>query len=118
MAIDTIDAAILAHRAWVGGFQSCYKGINNETFDLAKARDWSSCILGRWLSSEMARQQLGAAGHQEICSLHVRFHEIAGTIAERLNGGQVQQDTQALISQFDELSKELVNLLRLSKRKN
>ena len=118
MAIDNIDAAILAHRAWVGGFQSCYKGINNETFDLAKARDCSNCMLGRWLSSEAARQQLGTTSHQEICGLHTRFHEIAGTIAERLNGGQVQHEIQALISQFDELSKELVRLLRLSKQKN
>ena len=118
MTIDTIDAAILAHRAWVGGFQSCFKGINHEIFDLAKARDWSSCILGRWLSSEMARQQLGATSHQEISGLHTRFHEIAGTIADLLNRGQVQCETQELISQFDELSKELVRLLRLSKQKN
>ncbi len=118
MAIDTIDAAILAHRAWVGGFKSAYKGINNETFDLEKARNWSSCILGRWLSSAAAQQQLGATSYQEICALHVRFHEIAGTIAEQLNHGQMQRNAQELISQFDELSKELVNLLRLAKPKH
>ena len=118
MAIDTIDAAILAHRAWVGGFKTSCKGINTETFDLAKARDFSSCMLGRWLSSEAAHLQLGAESYQEISSLHARFHEIAGTIAELLNHGQVQHETQLLIDQFDELSKELVKLLRLSKQKH
>jgi hypothetical protein len=118
MSIDTIDAAILAHRAWVGGFKSACKGISTETFDLARARDFSSCALGRWLSSEAAQLQLGVTPHEEICSLHRSFHETAGTIAERLNRGQMQHETQVLIAQFDELSKELIKLLRLSKQKN
>jgi hypothetical protein len=118
MAIDTIDAAILAHRTWVGGFKSAYKGINTETFDLAKARDSSNCLLGRWLSTEAAALHLGSESLQKIVEQHREFHQVAGTIAELLNHGQMNRQTEVLVEQFDDISKELVRLLRLAKTRN
>jgi len=118
MAIDTIDAAILAHRTWVGGFKSACKGISTETFDLAKARDSSNCQLGRWLSSAAASVHLGSEPLEEIVAQHKEFHRVAGTIAELLNHGQLNQQTEVLVEQFDDISKELVRLLRLAKSGN
>lgn len=118
MKITTIDAAILAHRTWVGSFKSACKGINTETFDLSSARDSSNCLLGRWLSTDAAALHLGEESRQNISEQHQAFHRVAGSIAELLNHGQVNQHTELLIAQFDDISKELVRLLRLAIIKN
>ncbi len=117
MTIDTIDAAIVAHRAWVSRFQTSLNGINTEVFDLTKARDDTACTLGRWLSSERSIAILGGDSHTRIARLHSAFHEIAGEIALRLNQHQSTEDSQALLNAFDNMSKQLVQLLVLAKKR-
>lgn len=117
MSIDTIDAAIVAHRAWVSRFQTWLNGSNTEVFDLTKAQDDRACTLGQWLLTESSMAALGGESHTRITRLHSAFHEIAGDIADRLNQHQSLDDSQALVNEFDNLSKQLVQLLKLAKKK-
>ncbi len=117
MTIDTIDAAIFAHRAWVSRFQTSLNGSNTEVFDFTKAQDDTACTLGQWLSTESSIATFERESHTRITRLHSAFHEIAGDIAVRLNQHQSQDDSQALLNEFDSLSKQLVQLLMLAKKK-
>lgn len=117
MTIDTIDAAILAHRAWVARFQAALTGKNDEVFDLAKARDDTICDLGRWLASEAALNLLGRDSLQRIVVLHGMFHEIAGEIGSKINEHQPAAETRALLREFANLSEQLVGLLNLAKNR-
>jgi hypothetical protein len=117
MTIDTIDAAIVAHRTWVSRFQTSLNGSNTEVFDLTKAGDDTACPLGQWLSSKRSIKTLGGESHTRIARLHSAFHEIAGDIALRLNQHQSTEDSQALLNEFDNLTKQLVQLLQLAKKK-
>ncbi len=117
MTIETIDAAILAHQTWVSRFQTALKGINTESFDIRKAKDDTACVLGKWLLSERSRELLGADSHNQIVAIHATFHEIAGSIAERLNHHEAGNDIAAWITEFKNLSGQLVMLLMHAKKK-
>lgn len=117
MTIETIDAAILAHQTWVARFQTALKGINTESFDIGKAKDDTACVLGRWLLSDRAPELLGVDSHKQIVAIHATFHEIAGSIAERLNQRESGQDIDAWMAEFKNLSGQLVMLLMGAKKK-
>lgn len=117
MTIETIDAAILAHQTWVSRFQTSLKGINTESFDIGKAQDDTACVLGQWLLSEHARTLLGHDAHNQIMAIHATFHEIAGSIAERLNKQESGKDIEEWMVEFNRLSKQLVTLLVHTKTK-
>ena len=116
--MDAIDNAIVAHRSWVARFKTSFNGNNTEVFDLPRAKNPEICDLGHWLSSDNSRQLLGEATWQNIMVIHAEFHQIAGEIAALLNQGKTFQDTQALIVRFDDLSKQLVKLLMLGKKRH
>ena len=116
MPIETIDAAILAHRNWVARFNTKRSGISTEVFDLNKAGDDSGCEFGKWLNSDSALQHLGPQSHARIKALHATFHEIAGDLAGRLNRLDIDEGTQNLMYEFDNLSRQLVQLLMQAKR--
>lgn len=117
MTIKTIDAAILAHQAWVARFQTSIKGINNESFDIEKAKDDTACLLGRWLESERSHELLDPDAHKRITAMHASFHEIAGDIAEKLNHHESGNDMESWLEEFARLSSQLVLLLIHAKRK-
>ena len=117
MSIETIDTAIFAHRAWVSRFQTSLNGSNTEIFELATARDYTACSLGQWLSSPRSIELLGSESHTRITLLHSTFHEIAGEIADGLNQYRSIDDSQALLNEFDNLSRQLVQLLMLAKKR-
>ena len=115
--MDAIDSAVMAHRSWVARFKTSFKGNNTEVFNLDTAKDAEFCELGRWLSSEKARHLMGEESWESVKTIHGTFHEIAGEIAALLNQGKTFHETQALINQFDELSKKLVKLLMQGKKR-
>lgn len=117
MSIDTIEAAILAHQTWVARFQTSLKGINNESFDIGKAKDDTACVLGKWLLSERSHELLGHDLHKQIMVIHATFHEIAGNIAERLNRHETGKDIEVWLAEFNTLSRQLVILLLHTKKK-
>lgn len=117
MSIKTIDDAILAHRTWVARFQTAYKGINTEVFDLSKASDCRVCDLGRWLQTERSLEVLGQEAHDRIRVMHATFHEIAGMIADMLNRQELGADVEGYLVEFNNLSTQLVGLLMLAKKR-
>lgn len=117
MSIDTIDAAILAHRAWVARFQTALKGINGEIFDSTKTGDDRVCELGQWLNSESASQLLGDEAWHRITALHQTFHEIAAGLATSLNFDRTSSENRQLLGACDDISKQLVELLLIAKKR-
>ncbi len=117
MSIDTIDAAILAHRAWVARFQTALQGINGEIFNLTQTGDDRSCDLGRWLNSESASQLLGDEAWHRITALHQTFHEIAAGLAANLNVDRTSSENQQLLAACNDISKQLVELLLIAKKR-
>ncbi len=115
--MDAIDSAVMAHRSWVARFKTAFQGNNREVFDLDRAKDDKACELGHWLSAEESKALLGDENWQIIMLIHANFHENAGEIAALLNQGKTFQDTQALITRFDDLSKQLVKLLMQGKKR-
>jgi hypothetical protein len=117
MPFGSIDDAIVAHRAWVARFRSSSKGLNTEKFDLSTARDDSACELGQWLRSPACSTVLSADLHRTISVLHQTFHEIAGQIAHQLNQHESPETSQEYLREFDALSKELVQVLIIAKKR-
>lgn len=117
LPLSSIDQAILAHRTWVVRFQTAIQGINREAFDLATARDDNLCTLGCWLNSPESLELLGADPHQRIRVLHKTFHEIAGDLAEKINRHDALDELELLLGEFDNLSAQLIQLLRLAKKR-
>jgi hypothetical protein len=117
MTIETIDAAILAHQTWVARFQTSIKGINREIFDVSKANDDAACVLGQWLQSESSLALLGHDSHNQIKVIHATFHEIAGSIAARLNQHEPVKEIEEWLTEFNNLSRQLVMLLMHTKTK-
>ncbi|MCK6411186.1 MAG: CZB domain-containing protein [Azonexus sp.] len=117
MALNSIDQAILAHHTWVVRFQTAIQGVNRESFNLASARDDTACALGRWLDTPASLALLGPDASQEIKVLHKTFHEIAGDLAEKINRQDALDELELLLGEFENLSGQLVQLLRLAKRR-
>ena len=117
MNIETIDEAILAHQTWVARFQTKLRGINSESFDISKAQDDTACVLGKWLYSEKSLALLGQDSHNQIKVKHATFHEIAGSIAARLNRYESGNEIEELLLEFKTLSHQLIQLLRHTKNK-
>lgn len=117
MPLTGIDQAILAHRTWVARFQTAIQGVNREAFDLATARDDSLCNLGRWLNTPTSLELLGDDSHQRIKVLHKTFHEIAGDLAEKINRHDALDELELMLGEFDNLSAQLIQLLRLAKKR-
>lgn len=115
--MGSIDEAILAHRAWVARFQRALAGVNTESFDLAKARDDRACVLGKWLTSDSSESVLSPDLRNSITTLHAAFHETAGEMAARLNRQDSTGATRDYMTEFDKLSKQLVQLLLVAKKK-
>lgn len=117
MSIETIDAAIKAHLDWVKRFNASLQGESGEVFDLNKAYDDKACSLGQWLSSERSHDVLGSTSHKQIKAMHATFHEIAGSIAAQLNQNAHGADLADWMAEFDNLSQQLVMLLKGTKQK-
>jgi len=117
MSISSIDAAILAHKAWVVRFQTAIQGTSRESFDLGSARNDGICTLGRWLNSPESQQVLDPEQHRIICELHRNFHEVAGDLAERINRHDALDEIELLFAEFGLLSRRLIDQLRLARRR-
>jgi len=115
MQIETIDAAILAHRGWVSRFKTAFDGINTEHFELVRTVDHSACDLGWWLHGDASVALLGADRHAQIHVLHVRFHQICGHLAEQLNLREMGQGHQEHLTELDAISKSIVKMLLQAK---
>ena len=116
MTINTIDAAILAHRAWVARFQSALRGDNDEVFDIGRAADDSACALGGWLRTAAAGELLGPDSHARIVALHATFHEVAGNIAQQFNGHASAGEIASWLAGLERLSGQLVACLEQVKK--
>ena len=116
MTINTIDAAILAHRAWVARFQSALRGINDEIFDIDLAADDTACTLGGWLRTVQAGNLLGHDSYDRIVALHATFHEVAGNIARQFNGHASAEEVAAWIQGLESISSQLILCLEQVKK--
>lgn len=61
--------------------------------------------------------EAAAARMPGLQALHATFHEIAGSIAERLNRLESGTEMQAWLAEFDNLSAQLILLLQEANRK-
>jgi hypothetical protein len=114
---NTIVDAIVGHRSWVVRLRTALSGINTEVFDLSKVRDDTACALGRWLLTEQALAWLGDEAYKEIVTLHQMFHDMAGFIAEQIKRYDSSAMVFPMMTEFDDLSKQLVQALIQAKTK-
>lgn len=117
MAIDSIEAAIGAHMAWVDRFRDALSSSERESFDPRLVADDTQCELGRWLYGGEAVSVLGEGFHGRITAMHGTFHAIAGEIAAQLNEQTIAVSSVALIGELANLSRQLVTQLQLAQRR-
>jgi hypothetical protein len=114
MDTTRIESAIASHQAWVARFRSILSGISTEKIDPDVARDDLRCAFGQWLHSETARFD-NPVSHERVKALHRAFHEIAGEITVMIRDNHERAGIDAYMIEFDNLSKQLVGLLRTMK---
>jgi hypothetical protein len=117
MSNQTINAAILAHRAWVARFRKAHVGLNTEVFDLTKVQDGHRCDLGQWLLTEASISLLGEESHNIVSVCHTAFHDIAGNIVTKLKPCDSSDDVLNLMFELDSMSKKIVSHLIQAKQK-
>lgn len=107
---EAIDAAIVAHRAWVARFRSVMSGISTEKFDAVDIRNDRVCVFGKWLHADPEcfgdPQVLN-----DIKTQHKYFHEIASQIAVMIRQGFPRDQVDLYMAEFDEMSKQLITQL-------
>ena len=114
MDTTRIESAISSHQAWVARFRSILSGISTEKIDFDVARDDTRCAFGQWLHSDAAQFD-NPVSHERVKALHRSFHEIAGDITVMIRDNRDRADVDAYMVEFDNLSKQLVGLLRTMK---
>lgn len=109
-SITAIDAAIIAHRAWVARFRSVITGISTEEFDPQEIRNDRICAFGQWLHANP--DCCGDANAlEDLMNRHKHFHEIAGQIAVMIRQHFPRDQIDDYMTEFDAMSKQLTNQL-------
>ena len=111
MGNESINAAILAHRGWVSRFKTGFEGVNTEFFDLKGTFDHRACSLGLWLSDPQALTLLGSEAHARVLALHLKFHQICGSLGTLLNQRDIAQSPAGQLAELDSISREIVQIL-------
>ena len=110
------DTAIAAHRDWRVKLRQAISEqgkLDAETI----CRD-DQCALGRWLHGDGGRQWGSRPTFVALLDKHAEFHQVAGDVARRINGGDYGQ-AERLIgsgSRFALVSTEVSTLLTQAKR--
>jgi methyl-accepting chemotaxis protein len=110
------DAAIGAHRDWKVKLRQAIAQQGRLDADTICRDD--QCPLGRWLHGDGQRRWGGRPSFVVLVEKHAQFHQTAGDVARRINGGQYEQ-AERLIgsgSQFARFSSEVSTLLTQAKR--
>ena len=110
------DAAIAAHRDWKVKLRQAIAEQGRLDADLLCRDD--ACPLGRWLHGDGKRRWGNRPSFTALLGKHADFHQAAGEVARRINGGQYEQ-AERLIgsgSAFARLSTEVSTLLTQAKR--
>ena len=107
--IKQLNAAISAHVAWVGRFQSAVSRATREAISVEEAGDFRSCELGRWLAGEPA--SLEPAHREQIDGLHRAFHAEAARIAAMLSTEPVGAVAAAMRERLVPRSVQLISAL-------
>jgi len=110
------DGAIEAHRQWKVKLRQAIaerSRLDAETI----CRD-DQCPLGRWLHGDGGKRWGTRPTFVALVDKHAQFHQTAGDVARRINGGQYEQ-AERLIgggSAFARVSTEVSTLLTQAKR--
>ena len=110
------DAAIAAHRDWKVKLRQAIAEQGRLDADTLCRDD--ACPLGRWLHGDGKRRWGSRPSFTALMGKHADFHQAAGEVARRINGGQYEQ-AERLIgsgSAFARLSTEVSTLLTQAKR--
>jgi methyl-accepting chemotaxis protein len=117
--IDTgfdFDKAIEAHRAWKIRLR---KGISGEEkLDVETICRDDKCPLGQWIHGAGGQRWGSKPGFVELMEKHAEFHQTAGDVARKINGGH-KAEAERLIgsgSRFAQVSTEVSTLLARAKR--
>ena len=111
-----VDAMIDAHRQWKVKLRDAIE--NRARVDAATLSRDDCCALGKWIHGE-GRQRLGGrAGFVELLERHKRFHTVAGSVAEQINGRRYRDAEDALApgTPFAEATSAVVLVLSSAKR--
>jgi methyl-accepting chemotaxis protein len=110
------DSAINAHRDWKVRLRQAIADRAKLDADTICRDD--QCPLGRWLHGDGQRRWGARPTFVALLDKHAQFHEAAGDVARRINGGQYEQ-AERLIgagSVFASRSTEVSTLLTQAKR--
>ncbi|MBL8276800.1 MAG: cache domain-containing protein [Pelomonas sp.] len=110
------DAAIGAHRDWKVRLRQAIA--DHDRLDAETICRDDQCPLGRWLHGDGERRWRGRPTFVALVDKHAQFHQAAGDVARRINGGQYEQ-AERLIgsgSTFARISTEVATLLTQAKR--
>ncbi|MFG6467629.1 methyl-accepting chemotaxis protein [Roseateles sp. BYS87W] len=110
------DAAIGAHRDWKVKLRQAIAERSHLDADTLCRDD--QCPLGRWLHGDGQRRWGTRPTFVALLGKHAQFHQVAGDVARRINGGQYDQ-AERLIgsgSAFAQVSSEVATLLTQAKR--
>ena len=110
------DKAIEAHRHWKVKLRSAIA--KHEKLDAeAICRD-DKCPLGQWIHGPGGQSWGTRPLFTKLLAKHADFHQSAGAVAKKINGGQYA-DAEKLIgsgSHFSDVSVEVITLLSTAKR--
>ena len=105
------DDAVKAHVTWKSKLQA-YLAKPDKSLDSQKVAKDDQCDLGKWLHGEGAKFASHAAFKQLVAE-HAQFHQAAGDIIRRADGGQKVAEEVALggKSSFSTTSQQVVRLI-------
>ncbi|BAP87304.1 methyl-accepting chemotaxis sensory transducer [Burkholderiales bacterium GJ-E10] len=110
------DKAIAAHRDWKVRLRKAIA--SHETLDADTLCRDDQCALGKWIHGPGEAQWGQRPGFPPLKTKHAEFHEVAGSVARKINAGQYA-DAERLIgsgSRFAQVSTEVSTLLTQAKR--
>ena len=111
MTGDAIECAIIAHHEWVTRFRAVHDGVLTQPIDPESIRNDETCAFGEWMRANVDCFD-NPVSFERVMAMHRAFHEVAATIATKMEARESHRTIDAYMVAFEDLSKQLVSYLR------
>lgn len=111
MIKDEIDAALVAHIKWLVIFKNHLSGVARDRLTPDAVRDDKACSLGKWLHANKGAP-LAPVQIEKIEPIHAAFHSAAAEVAAAINANRNSQEIERQMGVLQNLSTQLVAVLK------